>query len=71
MSESEPLQAGQRVIVDMLTGPTLPGEIVKVADEGPYEQHPQRNIQVRFDDPLVMGGTGIGWVTPEQLTVEP
>ena len=68
---SDTWQAGTRVLVDLGTGPILPGEVTKTADVGPFEAHPQRNVQVRFDDPLVMGGTGVGWVTPEQLTVEP
>lgn len=46
------------------------GTIDRIQIPGPHHVNPHRTHKVRFDDPLIMGGMGIGWFIPEVLTRE-
>jgi hypothetical protein len=55
------LQGAEPIIVGF-------GHIASVLDFGPIK--PQSTIRVIFDDPLVMGGTGTGWFSPDEVVPE-
>lgn len=46
----------------------LHGHIVQIQDPGPYKTY--CTIKVQFDDPLVMGGTGTEWFSPDAVEPE-
>ena len=59
---------GDRVQVAVTAGVNLAGIVAKIQDPGPYKTY--QTIKVRFDDPLVMGGTGEGWFSPMSVAPE-
>lgn len=56
---------GDRVQVVVAEGKTLSGHITKIQDPGPHKTY--QTIKVKFDDPMVMGGTGTGWFAPHAV----
>lgn len=42
--------------------------IDRIRVTGPAIANPQRTIHVAFDDPLIFGGVGMAWVSPDVLT---
>lgn len=41
--------------------------VARIQEPGP--RLPDHTVKVIFDDPLVYGGTGAAWVTPESLSL--
>jgi hypothetical protein len=62
------LVEGDRVKAEVSPGIVLSGHIVQIQDPGPYKAY--RTIKVKFDDPLVMGGTGTEWFAPDSIEPE-
>lgn len=45
-------------------GQVLPGTVVKT-----YQRDDGRDVKVLFDDPLVYGGMGAGWFSPDEVSL--
>lgn len=62
------VRIGQRVTVTWpAAGVSLPGVVAAIVPE----RHEGHDVLVRFDDRMVFGGTGEGWVHPDRLEVQP
>jgi len=60
-------QPGDRVTVTV-ADKVLPGFIAQLQDPGPIK--PWLTVKIQFDDPLVMGGTGSQWFSPDAVDLE-
>ena len=73
MKMAKTWQNGDRVEVNFPSGADevqkLTGVVLRIQDPGPFPAYPERTIRVKFDDPLVFGGLGVAWVSPETLTM--
>ena len=72
--ENQSWQPGDRVIVSLPYGAEGRSvhfaTVTRVQDPGPHQANPHRTVRVAFDDPLIYGGMGVAWVSPQVCRVE-
>ena len=65
-------EPGDRVQVSVPYGlegvSVFSGHVARIQDPGPH--FPSQTLKVVFDDPLVFGGTGMGWFDPKHVVAE-